>query len=132
LNPCATRNYKTLKLKTSKIGLQLIWASRIGALDRTRVAIDRTVIDPVLLRAVAGAFDPLLGRSSAGALDRKKKKKKKKKKIYLFMFSIFFSLRQPSLCTSERSQAECDRAPRDRTHILQRSIARPGTSTQQH
>jgi hypothetical protein len=48
----------------------VIWASRVGAIVRTRAAIDRTVIDPVLLRAVAGAFDPLLGRSSAGALDR--------------------------------------------------------------
>jgi hypothetical protein len=71
LNPCATRNYKTLKLKTSKIGLRLICASRIGVIVRTRAAIDLTVIDPVLLRAVAGAFDPLLGRSSAGALDRR-------------------------------------------------------------
>jgi hypothetical protein len=29
------------------------------------------VIDPVLLRTVASAFDPLLGRSSTGALDRR-------------------------------------------------------------
>ena len=71
MNPCATRIYKTLKLKTSKIGLLLVWASRTGALDCRRAVIDRPVIDLLLLRANAGVFNPLLGHSSASALDRK-------------------------------------------------------------
>ena len=51
--------------------MRLVWASRTGALDGSRAAIDRPVIDLLLLCTNACAFDPHLGRSSVGALDRK-------------------------------------------------------------
>ena len=69
LNPCAIRIHKTLKPRISKIGLRLDWASRTGVLDRNRATIDHPMIDLLLVRTNAGAFDPCLGRSSAGALD---------------------------------------------------------------
>ena len=71
LNPCATRIHQTLKPKISKIGLRLDRASRTSALDHRSCALDCTTIDLLLLRANAGVFDPCLGHSSAGALDRR-------------------------------------------------------------
>ena len=77
--------HKTLKPKISKIGLRQDWASRTGALDRRRAAIDRSVIDLLLLRTNAGAFDPHLGRSSAGALDRKSSALNRSHRLHLLL-----------------------------------------------
>jgi hypothetical protein len=62
---------KTLKLKLSKIGLRLTWASRTGVLDCRPYAFDHTAIDLLLMRVNVGAFDPCLGRWCTGALDCK-------------------------------------------------------------
>ena len=104
MNPCATRIYKTLKLKTSKIGLWLVWASHTDALDHHRVAIDHPMIDLLLLRVNAGAFDPLLGRSSADALDRRSPALDRSHRLQLLLDPL---LAFPNSCPLSPKLPEC-------------------------
>jgi hypothetical protein len=72
-SPCATRTLQNPnKIKFHKIGLQLLFSSRMSALDRRSCALDcNSAINPFLARESASALVPCLERSSTSALDRR-------------------------------------------------------------
>jgi hypothetical protein len=72
-SPCATRTLQNPnKITFHKIGLWLLFSSRMNALDCRLCALDRNfVINHLLARVSAGALIPCLECSSASALDCK-------------------------------------------------------------